>query len=990
MPQLSINNSFITTFRFSATLDIYNRKLTMLDMSTYAGSSGSGIFSVVGISFSVEDQAGVVLASIDFNDTSKYIVPSVTNEFEIDLSSLPYTFLFQTYHIKGSIKDTDGNVFTTTEVYKKMCQPVNLTDSGYVPGTFQITPNCPDNVLTVKELTLFTYNNQDPVSKTKSGTLSYPTGTISAVTFTNTPFSNNVIYTGEYRINCTTTAEYDLQDDVYVLVTYITNNVFQVTCENKIADLICCMVELQTTYLKNCNNAVGKNAQQKLSDVVVPFMLGLTKEINGQDASNEATLIRKTLNCDCGATSVRQNEFTPINAAASSIVLTGVGGTTIPSPTIIGNTKQYNIASSVYQVVKGNTGDLAFTIEVDNSTINLVKYKITFNYGTMASYILNAISSNPQLVVQLNSLVTSTGGVDLSGLDGSCVIDMNNTNYVLQQNITSATKIVSLGTSTTDYAAPANLFASSAATVQSWLNGLGVGTFTVVVSSNVISIISLGNTFNINSVEFSSPDVTVIFQRTNITLVAVLQAIIDYLCALTGLQIALGANLTLWQIDYNGVPSSQGFTLGQTQAVFNQGVADSIYNIVQRITLLTGITCEKVAAIFSDSPNISFTSSSRLYGSNGVSCIAWSDKQIALGVISAINSYTDVKTAFCAIDCAAPASCPDVSDISLSMVGANIGIYGLTWDQTPLATQVVTVYYKLSSAANFSVATNALSILPNGTVQSNPPYLILGPVQGQTYDIYLVNNCGGKGFVKQITIPTGTAYSGNYLVDNILYAICGGSPVTYYTSAPFAIGVIVYTNIGMSIPLTGYSYIADSSGNIYTMNSATGEVLSDTGSDCSSGTSGLYFLGNNTGTICSSGTSDFTLYTNGAFAVGGILYSDSALTTPVTGYSYVVNAANNHIYNLNSVTGAIGSDTGLACGSYSASFSRNNLGDCSGSVETLYSSTPFGVGVTMYTDAGLTTLATGYLYIYDVTNDLIYNFSALTAVVGTSTGGGCS
>ena len=80
MPQLSINNSFITTFRFSATLDVYNRKLTMVDMSVYAGSSGSGIFSVVGISFSVEDQAGVVLASIDFNDTSKYIVPSVTNE----------------------------------------------------------------------------------------------------------------------------------------------------------------------------------------------------------------------------------------------------------------------------------------------------------------------------------------------------------------------------------------------------------------------------------------------------------------------------------------------------------------------------------------------------------------------------------------------------------------------------------------------------------------------------------------------------------------------------------------------------------------------------------------------------------------------------------------------------------------------------------------------------------------------------------------------
>jgi len=983
MPQLAINNSVITTFRFSATLDIYNRTLTMVDMSTYAGSSGSGIFSVAGISFSIIDQAGVELATIGFTDSSQYFVPSVTNEFEIDLSSLPYTFLFQTYKITGAIKDSGGNVFTTVPVYKKMCSPVNITDSGYVPGIFQITPNCPDNVLTVKELTLFTYNNQDPVSKTKSGTLSYPTGTISAVSFTNTPFSNNVIYTGEYRVNCTTTAEYDLEDDVYVLVTYITNNVFPVTCANKIADLICCMVDLQTTYLKNCNNAVGKNAQQKLGDVVIPFMLGLTKEINGQDASTEADLIRKTLNCDCGATSVRQNEFTPINAAASSIVLTGVGGTTIPAPTITGNTKQYNIASSVYQVVKGNTGDLAFTIEVDNSTANLVKYKITFNYNTMAGYILNAIGGDAALVAQLNSLITFNGNIDLTGLNGSCVIDLS-TNLVLVQSVTAATSIIALNTTTTTYNAPSELQALNAVAVQTWLNTLGLGTFTVTYNAGVVTILSLNNTSAVVSLTFGSPNQSVVFQRTNVSLVAVLQAIIDYLCALTGLQIALGANVTLWQIDYNGVLSSQGFTSNQSQAVLNQGIAESIYNIVQRISLLTGITCEKIAAVFSDSPNISFTSSSRLYGSNGAACVAWTDKQVALGVIAAIQGYTDVKEAFCAIDCETPGTCPDITDINVAMVGNDIGIYSTAWSQTPLASQTVTVYYKLSSAANYTVATNALVINPNGTVQNNSPYLILGGVQGETYDVKIVNNCGGVGFVKQITVPTGTAYTGNYLVDNILYLICANSPVTYYTNAPFAVGVVVYTNIGMTIPLTGYTYIAESSGKIYTISSTTGQVLADTGSSCSNGVQGNFVVGNDTALIC--GIDTTTGYTNGAFAVGGTLYQDAALTTPLTGFSYVVNTANNHIYNLNSVPGIIGSDTTLSCGSYSRSFRQNNLGDCSGTITTLYSAAIFGPGVTMYTDAGLTILASGYLYIYDVDNDTQYNQNSTTAVVGSELG----
>lgn len=241
MPQKTISSTNISVFKFQVQFDLYNRTVTFTDTSTYAGSSGTGIFSILGISFSLIDSDNVELATINFDDSNKFIVPDVTRTFVVDLSSLSYAFLFQTYKIVGAIKDADGTIYYTDAVYKKICEPVNITESGYVPGTFQITPNCPDNVLTVKELTLFTYNNLAPVSKTKSGILYYPTGTIGQVPFTGTPFSNNAIYTGEYRINATTVAEYDLLDDVSVLITYLTNNVFPVTCANKIADLICCM-----------------------------------------------------------------------------------------------------------------------------------------------------------------------------------------------------------------------------------------------------------------------------------------------------------------------------------------------------------------------------------------------------------------------------------------------------------------------------------------------------------------------------------------------------------------------------------------------------------------------------------------------------------------------------------------------------------------------------------------------------------------------------
>lgn len=996
--QVTVNSANITTFRAGLDFDIYNRTVTFKDLSTYAGSSGSGRFNVLGISFLLQDQEGVDLATIDFTNPAKYIVPASATEFEIDLSQLSFPFLFQTYKIQAAIKDSDGTVYYTDVVYKKICQPQNLTESGYVPGIFQVSSNCPDNVLTVKELTALVYNNLTPALTTKSGTLSYPTGTIAAVNFTGTPFSNNVIYTGQYRIACTTVSEYDMQDDVAVFVTYLTNNVFDITCANKIADLICCMLQLQSTYLKNCNNAVGKNAKQQLDEVTIPFMLGLTKEINGQDASTEADLIKKTLKCDCGATSIRQNEFTPINPSANNIVIQGVGGTTIPSPTFNGTTKTFYVASNVYQVVKGNTGDLAFAIEVDTTTQYYTKYKITFDYSVMANSILTAISASQDLRNLFNSLVSATGGVSLSGLDGKCIIDLNTCDYSVSRGFASDVAVLKdILINGTTYTAPGGLLLNNPVAVKAWLDSLSLGTWTTAYTPYVVGyggvalIQANSNTNSISTVTwtFLGNDVIDQFASTCKSLVDILQAIIDYLCNLSAANIALGNTLTLWLVDYNGNPVSISYA-NSTQQVYNQALADSIYNIVQWISTLTGLTCAKISALFQDSPSSTFGSSSRMYGKDSSgSCIAWTDKQIANLVIAAINNYSDIKAAFCAIDCAVPSACPEITKINLGIVGSDIGVYGVTFSVTPSATQSCTIMYKRSDQISYTVDFNALLILPNGNVQNAPPYIIPNPVAGVTYDIKIVNNCGGIGFVGQIAVPTGSAYPGLFRRDTVLYNLCGSAETTLYTSEAFGtVGQIVYTDISLTTPLTGFNYIAASDGQIWTINSSTGALIADTGTNCDTGVPNPVLYANSTGTIC--GTTIATGYTNGAFAVGGTLYSDMSLTAPVTGYSYVVNTANNKIYNLNSITGVIGADTTLACTSYSAQLRRANVeaDTCSASVETLYSSQVFEPGVTLYTDAGLTTLATGYQFLADASG-VFYNLNAVTGVVGAATGGAC-
>lgn len=909
MPQINPGTANISTFGFSLNVDIYNRLFTF-NLLPFTAGAGLGNTKV---SFFVQDSDGVQLANIDFNTAGAWINPGTTTTWTLNLSSVVnFAFLFQTYQVYAAIQDAGGTVYQTAPIYPSLCQPNSLTDQGYIPGMFSIMSDCINSVLTVKEITLLVYNQLQPHSVTKTGTLNYPTGTVSPLSFATTPFTNNVVYTGQYNVQCTTVATYAIGNDVYVMVSYITNNNFPVTCANKLANVLCCITKVQQTAIRNCNNAIGENAKQQLSDISVYVMNGLLKEISGQDASFEVDYIKKYLSCDCGSDSLSQSEFTPINPAVTSIVLTGGGGTNIPSPTTTGNTQNYVITSNFYKVAKGNTGDLAFTIATDTSVANTVSYVITFNYDTMAGYILNAIATDPGLQSQLNSLVQAAGG--LQGLNGRCVINTTETNYSLSQAITNATLITNIVINGTNYAAPSNLFANNPTSVATWLNSLSLGAFTAALNSGVLTILSTENTNVLSTLTFTSPNVVIQFQATNVTLVQVLQAIIDYLCGLTSLQIALGNTVSLCTLDYNNNVNTTTYGPTASQGLLNIGIGNALCNLANRINTLTGLTCAKLQSIFSDNVNASFNNASDRYLSIvGGACTTLTGLQQGMAFVNAMNAYPALKTAFCNISCSAPATCPGVAATNISALSqTSIGFYGVTWGVTPTANQVVTLMYRVTGTLTWTTASNSISLSPAGTISGTSPYTITGLTQGTTYDISVGNNCGGVAFVSQITTPSNTVYSGSFLLNNSLGSICAASSTTLYSSVPFATGVTMYTNSSLSTVVSGFAYIASASGgDIFNLNASTGVVGADTGSNCASGTAASYILGNSTASICA-GTV-VTRYTNGAFVVGGTLFLDSALTTPVTGNAYVVQVSTNAIYNLNISTGVVGSSTGLSC-----------------------------------------------------------------------------
>lgn len=324
--------------------------------------------------------------------------------------------------------------------------------------------------------------------------------------------------------------------------------------------------------------------------------------------------------------------------------------------------------------------------------------------------------------------------------------------------------------------------------------------------------------------------------------------------------------------------------------------------------------------------------------------------------------------------------CSQVTNLFLGINEGNIALYKISWNLPPIGSQVICVQYKVSGDPTWINASTNLSVDIYGNISGSVFNIITSPISGTTYDIQAFNQCGSLSFQTTFTFQP-QIYSNAYLIDNAIYNICGNDPVILYSSSLFGVGTVMYEDIELTTVLSGYTFITSvDAGFIYGLNAGTGEVGAATVYSCRQQTSNSVILGNNAGTICS-GTIT-TVYSNGAAIVGGVLYTDLALSVPVTGFDYVLFLQDNVIYNLNNVTGVIGADTGSNCNAngnlYIYSIVASDL--INATENKLYTPGSFGKGAIMSTDYALTTPLTGYNYIS--LNGEIRTINSTTGEVG--------
>lgn len=413
MPQTLIDSANIKTFGFSTMLDLANRKM-VFDIAELTEFKGNGGANIVGINFSLNDSSGNPLIPGNYGDgrydwTHPNITEPITNanpgysgesSVEVDLVEVfgnNYMAIFQNFKIQGAIKDEDGKVYETTAMVKGAPMPPGFTDLGYVPGKFLIEADCANGYLSVREITNTAYCGKMPIRQSSNGTLYYPRGTVDPIPFQFTStvaFTNNVVYTGNYKVINTTTAVYDSGIDFFVQVEYYTESeAFDITCEKHMLSIMCCLTDFQENMLRNCSGAKYEAMHDKWTEAGTLLAIGLAKESAGKDASAEALKIRKLLNCNCTSSSINRISPNPVNPMVHSIVVQGKNGTNA-TQSVVGNTKIFELSSNVYQVVKSDPNDLAFTITTNTSTPGIVKYILAFDYEKLAQKVNQYIATS--------------------------------------------------------------------------------------------------------------------------------------------------------------------------------------------------------------------------------------------------------------------------------------------------------------------------------------------------------------------------------------------------------------------------------------------------------------------------------------------------------------------------------------------------------------------------------------------------------------------
>jgi hypothetical protein len=608
----------------------------------------------------------------------------------IEFSGAPYSLTLY-------VKDSAGNIFSLTKT-ATICRPAGntqLSKNPYGVATLDLQVKCEEARVFFQDTTNRTYRGLEGTRLTSTLKVVYPideTGNI-PTPFVGANFSTAMVpisYNNDnYQYVQDTVYDYEFDDNVHIRIRYQSRSKngtaairFAVLCNIDLCPLVCEVTKLIDS-IEQGTCADADEARRKLTLINPKLMLaqiGKQEPLCGVDVPKLIEEIKEIggFTCDCcdAPTGIIPQTASVIDGYTFEIV--PVCGDVTGTVTVNGTNIQFNLSdkSYVFEVDTDSPQDItAFTVLPETNGCTKT-YRLQVDGSLLAEELLNIISVDGNLVNLFNTIVQDGGnGFNLT-VDGGCIFSSSSTcDYSLTlSNIpinTTFALMSSIKIGSTVYSLSFAFNLTNLAALQTYLNGLGFGTFTVTnPSGQDVLIASTANPNDIQNLiyKISSTSYQAALQKDCTGYVAidaneVVQNIINYLCEIDDSQVVTSQQYVINYIDTNGAEQTTTITAGSTLAELIEAIINANNENVDNLGATASVTCDSLKSLFTPNPLQITASDFAFITKGGGTCARGSFLDIFNFMLSSGRTNATTKELFCQFvsDCGAGLTCDPYS-----------------------------------------------------------------------------------------------------------------------------------------------------------------------------------------------------------------------------------------------------------------------------------------------------------------------------------------
>jgi len=794
----------------------------------------------------------------DGSQTSPDVVGNWTNQTLNDAFPIPFNSIEWSgmpYSMTVNVVDSVGNVYFLTKT-ASICRPNGNNPTSKNPfGVAQVDLKvlCDQARIYFQDITNSSYKGLTGTQVSSTLTVVYPldpTGNIPAP-FIIGQFSTAMVpitySSANYQFFVNEVWSYNFGDNVFVNIRYQSKDykkgggyavTFPVYCNIDLGQLTCqYQAFIQKLESGDCADVVKANRDLLLMNSKFNLLVtGIIQPLTGVDVPR---LINEIIDiggfpCDCcnAPTGIIPNTASVIDGYTFSVVTTG--GDIRGSFTTTGNNIQLNLNDISYVFTLCSTiPTTAFSI--GQSTSGSTKtYCLNISMVQFATDLANTILTDANLVNLWQSIFQGQPGAFDLIVDGGCIFQSTSTcdyTFTLVNIPASGTFAllsgIKIGSVVNSLSFAFNL--TNLPALQTYLNSLGFGTFTVALPSpNIAGDVIITSTANPNDIEaitykvsgttFGASMVRNCTGYVQISANQVVQNIINYICNISDGQIVTSQDYTICYLDSTGASQEVIVSAGSELSTLISSMLSNNCTTVNFLTSTGVTTCATIQALFPSTVNL-MQASDFVLGTKAGGCSRILPVELGLAILNLGSYNQDFVNAFCnlIIQCAggkacapynifqvqtAPYNnaCPNVTGFTYSFSGDTLNITNIQFANAPSTPQVVTVQYKLHSSSSYTLYSNAVNVAVNGTPSAAPSIALTA---GQVYDIQISNNCSSPAapYTQTLTAPGSpvtvimTNDLGGTNVTNVT-GITGFTPTPAFPLAPG--GTITGTHSGFT------------------------------------------------------------------------------------------------------------------------------------------------------------------------------------------------